>query len=68
MDDEIFYDFQLNISQSVIVGTDREEVLEKIQRGLENQYYLYGKLKKDRIKTLDYEITFMEKNAEAYHM
>jgi hypothetical protein len=38
VDDEIFYDFQLNTIESVIVGTDRKEVLDKIQRGFENQY------------------------------
>ena len=55
VDDEIFYDFQLNNSESVIVGTNRDEVLEKIQRGFESQYNLYGKLKKEDIKALDYE-------------
>jgi len=55
VDDEIFYDFQLNTTESVIVGTDRDEVLEKIQRGFESQYNLYGKLKKEDIKALDYE-------------
>ena len=55
VDDEIFYDFQLNTTESVIVGRDRKEVLDRIQRGFENQYYLYGKLKKENIKTLDYE-------------
>src|SRR3954451_16257241 len=55
MDDEIFYDFQLNTTESVIVGTDREEVLAKIQQGFENQYNLYGKLKRENIQTLDYE-------------
>ncbi|MGN6347994.1 MAG: hypothetical protein ACTHKC_09965 [Candidatus Nitrosocosmicus sp.] len=54
-DDEIFYDFQLNNTESVIVGTDREEVLDRIQRGFENQYKLYGKLKKEDIKFLDHE-------------
>jgi hypothetical protein len=39
----------------VIVGTDRKEVLENIQRGFENQYHLYDKLKIDDIKVLDYE-------------
>ena len=37
------------------MGTDREEVLEKVQRGFENQYDLYGKLKREDIKALDYE-------------
>ena len=32
VDDEISYDFQLNTTESVIVGTDREEVLSRIQR------------------------------------
>ena len=53
--DKIFYDFQLNTTESVIVGTDREEVLEKIQRGFECQYNIYGKLKKEDIKAIDYE-------------
>src|SRR6476619_6300365 len=55
VDNEIFYDFQLNTTESVIVGTDREEVLEKIQRGFENQYNLYCKLKEEDIKALDYQ-------------
>ena len=54
VDDEIFYDFQLNTTESVIVGIDRE-VLDTIQRGFEYQYNLYGKLKKEDIKALDYE-------------
>jgi hypothetical protein len=55
VDDEIFYDFQLNTTESVIVGTDREEVLERIQRGFENQYHIYGILERKDIKALDYE-------------
>jgi hypothetical protein len=34
VDNEIFYDFQLNTTESVIVERDSEEVLERIQRGL----------------------------------
>src|SRR3954452_21453860 len=55
VDDEIFYDFQINTTESVIVGRNRKEVLDKIQRGFENQYHLYGKLKAEEIKALDYE-------------
>jgi hypothetical protein len=55
LDDEIFYDFQINTTESVVVGTDREEVLDRIQRGFEIQYNQYGKLKREDIKTLDYE-------------
>lgn len=32
------YDLQINYTESVIVGTDREEVLERIQKGFERQY------------------------------
>jgi hypothetical protein len=49
---EIYYDFQLNTTESVIVGTDREEVLDKIQLEFVNQYDLYGKLMKERISKL----------------
>src|SRR6476646_7499533 len=55
VDDEIFYGFQINNTESVIVGRDREEILARIQRAFENQYNLYGKLKRDDIQTLDYE-------------
>jgi hypothetical protein len=32
VDNEIFYDFQLNFIESVIIGTDRDEVLENSKR------------------------------------
>jgi len=51
----IFYDFQLNTTESIIVGTDRQEVLENLQRGFKNQYDLYGKLNRNDIKALDYD-------------
>ena len=53
--DEIYYDFQINTTESVIIGRNRQEVLEKVQRGFENQYNKYGKLKREDIKTLDYK-------------
>jgi hypothetical protein len=55
VDDEIHHDFQLNNTESVIVGTDREEVLDRIQRGFENQFNQYGKLKKEDINAIDYD-------------
>jgi hypothetical protein len=66
VDDEIFYDFQLNTTESVIVGRDRDEVLDRIQRGFENQYNLYGKLKKRVIKALDYETLQAWKRLQRY--
>ncbi len=44
IDEEIYYDFQTNNREPVIVGTDREEVLARIQRGFEYQVRAYGKL------------------------
>ena len=55
VNEEVFHDSQLNTTESVIVGRDREKVLERIQRGFEYQFKLYGKLKKQDIKALDYE-------------
>jgi hypothetical protein len=43
--DEIYHDFQSNNTESVIVGTERDEVLQRIQRGFEYQFEMYGKLK-----------------------
>jgi hypothetical protein len=37
VDDEILYDFQLNTTESVIVGRDRDEVVDRVQRGLKSQ-------------------------------
>lgn len=55
VDKEIHYDFELNNTESVIVGTDRKEVLARIQTGFERQYILYGKLKREDIRAVDYE-------------
>jgi hypothetical protein len=54
VDEEIYYDFQMNNSESIIVGTDRGEVLDRIQRGFEYQYNAYGRIKEDEIYALDY--------------
>jgi hypothetical protein len=54
IDEEIYYDFQLNNTESIVVGTDREEVLARIQRGFEYQYNAYGRIKKEDIGALDY--------------
>ena len=36
MDDDLFYDFQLNNTHSVIVGRDKDEILNKIKRRFES--------------------------------
>ena len=39
----------------VIVGTDIEEILQRLQTGFEIQYNRYGKLKREDIRAVDYE-------------
>ena len=51
VDEEIYYDFQLNNTGSTIVGTDREKVLARIPRGFEYQYNVYCRIKKEDIDT-----------------
>jgi hypothetical protein len=54
--DEIYHDFQINNTESVIVGTERGEVLQRIQRGFEYQFEMYGKLKDSDINpATDYQ-------------
>jgi hypothetical protein len=50
IDGEIYYDFQLNNSESIIVGTDREKVLARIQRGFEYLYNAYGRIDYDTMQ------------------
>ena len=38
-----------------MMGRDRDEVLARIQRGFENQYNAYVKLKRENIQISDYE-------------
>ncbi len=55
VDKEIHYDFEINNTESLIVGTDRNEVLERIQTAFDRQYKRYGKLKRADIRAVDYE-------------
>ena len=55
VDEEIHYDFEINNTESLIVGTDRKEILERIQTGFERQYNRYGKLKREDIRAVDYQ-------------
>lgn len=40
VNDDLFYGFQLNTTESAIVERDREEILAKKFRGFENPYHL----------------------------
>ena len=51
--EEILDDFGINTTESVIVGTDRLEVLNRIQSALARKFDHYGKLKESDIRPMD---------------
>ncbi|MDQ2685493.1 MAG: hypothetical protein M3Y25_06585 [Thermoproteota archaeon] len=52
---EILEDGAINNTESVIVGTDRQEVLNRIQTTFAREFQRYGKLKESEIRVTDYE-------------
>ena len=53
--EEILDSFGINTTESVIVGTDRQEVLNRIQSAFAREFESYGKLKESDIRPMDYE-------------
>ena len=53
--EEILDDFGINTTESVIVGTDRLEVLNRIQSAFAREFEHYGKLKESDIRPMDYK-------------
>ena len=53
--EEILDDFGINTTESVIVGTDRLEVLNRIQSAFAREFERYGKLKESDIRPMDYK-------------
>ena len=51
--EEILGDFGINTTESLIVGTDRLEVLNRIQSALARKFDHYGKLKESDIRPMD---------------
>ena len=54
--EEILDDFGINTTESVIVGTDRLEVLNRIQSAFVREFEQYGKLDESDIRPMDYKI------------
>jgi hypothetical protein len=52
--EQILDDYAINNTESVIVGTDREEVLERIQTSFNMEFERIGKLKESDIRPMDY--------------
>jgi len=53
--EEILDDYAINNTESVIVGTDRQEVLNRIQIAFAREFERYGKLKESDIRPMDHE-------------
>lgn len=52
--EEILDDYAINNTESIIVGTDRIEVLNRIQTTFAREFERYGKLNESDIRTTDY--------------
>ena len=53
--EEILYDDAINNTESVIVGTDRNEPLDRIQTVFAREFERYGRLKESDIRPIDYK-------------
>ena len=53
--EEILDDFGINTTESIIVGTDRQEVLNRLQTAFRREFERYGKLRESDIRPIDYE-------------
>ena len=52
---EILYDDAINNTEAIIVGTDRQEVLDRLQTVFAREFKRYGKLKESEIRPMYYE-------------
>jgi hypothetical protein len=52
---EILYDNAINNTEAIIVGTDRKEVLNRLQTTFAREFQSYGKLKEWDISYTDYD-------------
>ena len=52
---EILDDFGINITENIIIGIDRNEVLNSLQSALEREFERYGKLNESDIRPMDYK-------------
>jgi hypothetical protein len=52
--EEIYHDDAINNTESITVGTNREEVLNRIQTTFAREFQRYGKLKESDIRPTDY--------------
>lgn len=53
--EELLYDDAINNTEAIIVGTDREEVLHRLQTVFSREFERYGKLKESDISHMNYD-------------
>jgi hypothetical protein len=53
--EELLHDDAINNTEAIIVGTDRQEVLDRLQTVLAREFERYGKLKESDITHTNYE-------------
>ena len=53
--EEILVDNAFNNTESIMVGTDRKEALNRIQTAFSRKFERYGKLRESDIRPIDYE-------------
>lgn len=52
--EEIYHDDAINNTESITVGTDRKEVLNRLQTSFAREFKRHGKLKESDIRPTDY--------------
>ena len=52
---ELLYDDAINNTEAIIVGTDRKDVLDRLQTVFSREFERYGKLKESDISYMNYE-------------
>ena len=53
--EKILDDFVIITTENVIIGMDRNEVLNSLQTAFSREFKRYGKLKESHIRPMDYE-------------
>lgn len=53
--EEILHDDAINNTEAIIIGTDRKEVLNRLQTVFAREFERYGKLKESDISYMNYE-------------
>ena len=53
--EQILDDFGINTTESMIIGTDRSEVLNRLQTSFAREFERYGKLKESDIRPMDFK-------------